>query len=280
MSIHNIIKLLLSVFMLVCTSVDANDRSASRGYTFGVFPYLTSDHMYEIYSPLNDRLNEALQSNSKFTTESSHRKFIHKLNNEVYDFALIPPFWYPVAVDKKNYIALLKMKEPFSALVVTLDESAIHSIKDLKGKLVATPPVFAPVVSLAISEMVKHGMVPSIDFKLQANETADACLRKVIEAKASACITPPYVPLFMEKHMQVKFRTVLTSSSIPSVSLVVHSRVADSDREKIKNVFEELAQTDKGRSILEIIQTKGFIPINDAEFDIVRHLLENNRPLH
>jgi len=150
----------------------------------------------------------------------------------------------------------------------------------LKGKVVATPPVFAPVVNLAIAELVEQGMVPSIDLKLKAHETADACLRQVIDAKASACISPPYVPSFIEDQMKVKFRTIMTSSSIPSVSLVVHSRVDEATRYKIMSVFSTLSDTDQGRKILRTMQTEGFVPIHDDEYNVVRALLKKIKPMH
>jgi len=82
--IYYIIKLLtFLVIYLSSSSIYAKESDPAADYKFGVFPYLTSKHMHSIYSPVNQRLNLALHKKSEFITEPSHRRFIHKLNNEI-----------------------------------------------------------------------------------------------------------------------------------------------------------------------------------------------------
>ena len=281
MKINYIIKLLFSFVVLFQSLPNvAGERQTDSEYTFGVFPYLSKKLMHNIYAPLNDRVNSILTNHSSFTTELSHRNFIHKLNNEIYDFALIPPFWYPVAVDKKNYIAELKVKEPFSALIVTLEDSPIESADDLRGKVIATPPIFVPVVSLSVSALIQQGIVPGVDVTFSENETVDACLRKVVDKKVSACITPSYIPFILGSEFNVKFKTILKSSNIPSVSLVIHSRVNQIDRDKLINMFSSLSETVGGRELLKNMQTEGFVTFNDDEYDVVRQLVRKSRLMH
>lgn len=281
MRIRYILKVLFPTLLLCFSvSVPVDSKAENQAYKFGVFPYLSKKIMREIYSPVNGILNKGLKDGSVLMFEASHKNFIFRLNNGFYDVVLVPPFWYPAAVDRNNYIPLLKMKEPFSALIIVLDNSSINSIDDLKGQVIATPPVFSPVVNLAISALVEQGVIPGVDVKLLENETVDSCLQRLIASMASACVMPSYAVAFFENERKLKLRTVLTSSSIPGVSLLAHSRVGISDRDKIVDMFFSLNDSKIGREILQEMQTEGFVSIEDGEYDVVRKLLKKSKLMH
>lgn len=208
------------------------------------------------------------------------KQFIHQLNNQQFDIVLIPPFWYPVAVDQKGYVPLLNMAEPFRVQLLVLDDSEIQSAEDLRGRIIATPPAFAPVSQMAIRFLPDQGLVPAKDVKLMENRTADSCLDKVVRGLASACVVPPYAQDYFEQTRQVKFRRVSESESIPGVALVVSQRLDDDARDQVKQFFLELGKTEAGRQLMTHMKTSGFILIEKGEYEPVRKLLQQMRPLH
>jgi len=273
---HIIITLLLISF----SSKAWCSETQNHEYKFGVFPYLSSDMMHDIYFPVSRKLSDELEQDVKFLTEASHKKFIQRLNNEYYDFVLIPPFWFPVAVDHKQYLPALKMAEPFVSLILTLDNSTINAVNDLKGKTVSTPPGFSPVVSLITRELVDQGLVPGRDVIFKSNETVDECLQQLIDNNSSACISPPYAPAHFERKTGVKLRKILTSASIPSVALLIHSRVDKESHQKIYNSFLSLDKTPQGRALLQGMQTKRFIPVVKNEYDVVKDIMKKSKFIH
>lgn len=275
-----IIHFIITIFLISFSLQSWCNSAQNNGYKFGVFPYLSPDIMYDIYSPVRDNLSNQLNKNVHLITEASHKKFIQRLNTEYYDLVLIPPFWFPVAVEHKQYIPSLKMAEPFVSLILTLDNSPINAVNDLRGKVVATPPEFSPVVSLISSELADHGLVPGRDVIFKSNETVDECLQQLLENNASACISPPYAPAHFENKMGIKLRKILTSSSIPSVALLIHSRVDMATRQKIHDSFLSLDKTKHGRVLLEGMQTKRFIPIVNNEYDIVKEIMKKSKFIH
>jgi len=253
---------------------EGTEKQQEDAYKFGVFPYLSAVRMDKIYAPVSKALSVSLKHKIKFRTSSTFKKFLGKLKAEYYDFALIQPFWYPVAVDKKNYLPLLKMEEPFVSLIMVLDNSPIHTVDDLRGKIVATPPAFVPVVHMAKRALIKKGIVPGQDVTFKAYKTVDSCFQQVSIGKASACVAPPFVSAIYERSMSVKLRTILKSSSIPNLSLVIHPRVPENDRIHIKKTIMSWGGTEKGRLLLKGMQTRQFIPIIDKEYDVVREFLK------
>jgi len=271
---------ILASLFFIPLSVSATQKQAIKTYKFGVFPYLSPNAINEIYLPVSQELSNVLTKKVSLNTESTHRQFLKNLNNEYYDIALIPPFWYPVAVDKRNYLPIVKMQEPFISKIMVLEDSEIYSVNDLKDKIIATPPVSSPVVNLAVKSLTEQGIFPGRDLIFKDNETAEECLRKVFTKEASACISPPYAPSHFEKKMSIKLRSVHSSSAIPSAALVIHSRVDPLIRNTIRDSFISWKDTNEGRSMLNKMHTKSYVPINPQEYDIVRKFLKHSKAFH
>lgn len=269
--------ILLILIFSISFNVIAEEKLNKSIYKFGVFPYLSAIRMDRIYSPVADELSKNLEREVKFRTSSTFKKFLNKLKSEYYDFALIQPFWYPIAVDSHNYLPLLRMEEPFVSLIMVIDNSNIHTVDDLKGKVIATPPAFVPVVHMARQALIKQGIVPGKDVIFKAFKTVDSCFQQVLIGKASACVTPPFAPKVIEQSMNVKLRTVLKSPSIPNLSFVIHSRVSKADRERIHKEMSSWNKTIKGKKLLGKIKTNKFIPIVDKEYDVIRDFIKEIR---
>lgn len=272
----NTIKYISSLIIVfgVMTQVSASGNSGSGEYKFGVFPYLSAARMDNIYAPVSAELSKSLNHQVKFRTSSTFKKFLTKLKAEYYDIALIQPFWYPVAVDQKGYIPLLKMKEPFVSLIMTLDDSKVRSVEDLRGKIIATPPAFVPVVHMARRALIAKGLVPGKDVTFKAFKSVDSCFQQVLIAKASACIAPPFAPAVFEKAMNIKLRTILKSPGIPNLALVIHPRIPERSRLKIKKTIMSWSHNSKGKKLLNSMQTKQYVPIIDKDYDVVRQFLK------
>ena len=259
---------------LIATVLSAKELS----YKFGVFPYLSPLRMDQIYSPATQQLSIILDRPVKFTTSSSHQKFLKRLKSEFYDFALIQPFWYPLAVDQHNYLPVVRMREPFVSLIMTLDNSVYKTISDLKGTVIATPPVNVPVVHLARQTLIDNGITPGEDIQFAHFNSVDSCFQQVLIGKASACVSPPYATSAFEKAMKTNLRVLMKSRALPNMSLVIHKRVDKELRGKIQKEFISWSSSDHGRTILNNIQTQGFIPVRDNEYDVIRKLKKTLNP--
>lgn len=239
-------------------------------YRFGVFPYLSAVRLEAIYAPVSAELSRALGHDVHFRTSSHFKRFFAKLEQQHYDIALIQPFWYPPAVDRFGYLPLVRMEEPFASLIMVPDESPLREVADLKGKIIATPPAFVPVVHMARGALRKAGLVPGRDVQLQAFNSVDACFQRVLIGAASACVAPPFAPAVIEDKMNVRLRILLKTPSIPSLSVVVHSRLPPEERERLKNILLSWSHNESGRALLKTMKTQAFVPAVDSEYDVVR----------
>jgi len=226
--------------------------------------------MDEIYSPISQDLSKNLRHKVKFRTSSNLARFREKLMSEYYDFAIIQPVFYPLAVDQVGYIPLIRMEEPVFSVIMVLDNSPIQSVQDLRGKKIATPPVFGPIVSLAKRSLTEQGVSPDVDVSFETNKTVGACFQKILVGQADACVAPNFAVKTFEKSMGVKFRTIMRSEGFPNQSLVVHPRVPGHVRNQIRQTVMSWRYSEQGQKLLDNMNTQGFVEIKDSEYDIVR----------
>jgi phosphonate transport system substrate-binding protein len=244
-----------------------------EAYIFGVFPYLSAVRLESIYAPISAELAREIGHDIHFRTASQFTRFFARLKQQRYDIALIQPFWYPPAVDQFGYLPLVRMEEPFTSLIMVPDESPLRKVNDLKGKVIATPPAFVPVVYMAKRALREAGLIPGRDVQLKAFKSVDSCLQQVFIGAASACVAPPFAPAVIEEKMNVRLRVLLESPSIPNLSIVVHSRLPPDVRKRLKDVFLSWRNNEPGIDLLKTMKTAGFVPAVDSEYDVVRTFL-------
>jgi len=266
-----LLKMPALILMVIASMPPASTSAASeQSYLFGVFPYLSPLRLDEIFSPVSQELSKNLGHQIKFRTSSNLPRFREKLMSEYYDFAIIQPVFYPLAIDQVGYIPLVKMEEPIFSVIMVLENSPIRSVEGLKGKKIAAPAVFGPIVGLAKRSLIEHGISPDVDVSFEKNKTIGACFQKVLVGQSDACVAPNFAVNAFEKSMGVKLRTLMRSEGIPNQSLVVHPRVPEQIRNQIRQTFLSWRYSEQGRKLLDTMNTKGFVELRDSEYDVIR----------
>lgn len=266
---------LVCILILLTASAARAADAPREAYTFGVFPYLSVTRLEPIYVPVARAMSQALERPVGFRTSTEFRRFFEKLSQQRFDFALIQPFWYPPAADRFNYLPLARFEEPLTSMIMVLHDSPVKSVDDLRGKNIATPPAFVPVVHMARRALQQQGLEEGVDLYFKPYKSVDSCFQQVLIGDASACVAPSFALKTIEQKMQVKLRTVLESPSIPNLSLVAHSRVPAAQREKIRNLVLSWGNSEDSAddTLLQNLNTRRFVPAVDAEYDPVRSYL-------
>lgn len=275
------ILLLFSFQSIFCSlSVAANQTyqapsQSDQSYKMGIVPFITPVRLEEIFAPAAAEMGKTLNKSVEFRTTQSFDKYFESLKNGEYDIALVHAFFYVSAVDEFKYKPLARMTEPFTAVLVVQENSPLKSLEDLKGKVIATPPEFLPTVHLVRKVMKQKGYKPSVDFKMKSFKAVDSCLQQVVIGEAAACIAPPFALRSYEEKMKVNFRILVESPSIPSLTFIVHSRVPQAERTKLRELITGWSNSETGKQLIQPMQTRAFVPAQDAEFDQVRALIKS-----
>jgi len=259
--------LALSFFTLSSNAVLALDN-----YTFGVFPHLPPADIERIFSPMAKELSSATGKKVTFTTATSFTAFKARLLDEEFDIAFLQPFDYITIADELGYIPLASRGEELKAIITVRLDSDINSIKDLKGKKIATPPRIAAVSYLTKDHLKENGLKPGSDVKVIYRRSHISCMQQVQIRAVDACGTahPPY-RVFKNK-MKRNLKIISETKAIPHALFAAHPRVPAEVRKIIQQRILNWKNTAEGKEILNTGYFKNFKPITDEAYDVVRKM--------
>jgi phosphonate transport system substrate-binding protein len=251
--------------------------AADMPYELGVFPYLPLAKIHELYAPMATDFSAKLGRKVRISSKAGYPAFEEELRKETYDIALVQPFDYVEAHDKHGYLPLARRADDLQAVLVVRSDSPLASIKDLKGKTVANPPVDAAVSRLTSMAFRDAGIDPQSGVKRYYAKNHVACLQSVLIAAADACGTAEQAlrTIETERRMEGRFRILHSIIRIPSVLFVVHRRVSQKDRELVLRTVLNWPNTEEGRKILEGGRFSPFVAARDADYEVIRRYVRS-----
>jgi len=256
-------KTLVIIFMLGFYATSHADRNESVPYTFGVFPHLPPAQFAAKYKPLAKDFTRRLKQNVVMEAQKDYATFSEALRNEQYDIALVQSFDYVWAHDEHNYIPLVSLSKPMTAVFVVNKTSTIRQVSDLRGKKLVSPPQSDAVTKLTGLSLRKLGIAPRREF----THSEFSCLQQVLIGNADACATSQRALTYFDQHkMANRFRVIYKSAPIPHSVFVVHKRVTDTNKNIIKRTLLGLHKP-KG---FVVKPAEKFVETDDASYDVVR----------
>ncbi len=266
-SIGSFVLLILAFNNLVFAETSA-DKPVLK---FGVFPMLAVDQMDKVYSPVAAEFTRVLSGPVLLRTKSTYAQFRQELESEVYDIALIQPFDYVIAKDLHGYIPLARFQPPLSAIIVVREDSAALTLKTLKGKIIALPPITAAVSNMGKKAFIDAGMDLHRDLTLKYMKSHDSCMQQVLVKAADACITAQRALNVFETKWGKHFIVIGKTPAIPNTLFVAHKRVPAAIRDKILKTLTSWPESSEvGREFLKASSNTRMVPAHDAEYDVVR----------
>jgi hypothetical protein len=166
-----------------------SSRQRKQELILGVFPHLPPSELEKVYAPIAARLSEALGRKVKFSSSSSYRKFMAKLDQQAFDIVMVQPFDYVHIADTFGYLPVATRDEPLATIVVVPESSPLTDLNSLKGRKVALPPKVAAVSRLLEAELKDHGLQPTKDVFLSYHRSHMSCLQQMVIGTVDACAT-------------------------------------------------------------------------------------------
>ena len=249
-------------------SAHAQDPIESpRPYIFGVFPYMPPLELESLFAPIAADFTRVLGREVQFVSKTSYETFSKKLLDEqAYDIVFVQPFDYVNAADRSGYLPLAARPEKLYALIVTLENSPIRSVADLKGKRISLPPRDAAISRLIRAYLRKHGLVSGKNVEYVYLRSHSSCLQHVLSGLIDACGTTPSAMHHLKSLSRESFRGIAETDAIPPALFAVHSRVPEMDRKLLFSAISAWPKSSAGHDI----QLSGFAAISDSDYDVVR----------
>jgi phosphonate transport system substrate-binding protein len=242
-----------------------------KAYEFGVFPYLPQTKIYDLYTPMARDFEAKLGRQVQLGSKAAYATFGEELRRETYDIAFVQPFDYVEAHDRHGYLPLARRAGDLEALIVVRQDSRLGDIRDLRGKVIANPPVDAAVSLVTSLALWEAGIHPGTDVRRDYGRNHFTCLQSVLIGAADACGTAEQALRTLENgQTSTRFRILHKSARIPNALFVVHKRVSKRDRDSLLKTILDWPKTEEGRKILERGQFVPFVAASDKDYEVVR----------
>jgi len=261
--------ILLSLLTLSFSNSYATEKS--KGYKFGVFPYLPTNRIKKVYSPIARDFERVSGTSILLRTKSSYKTFKEALLKEEYDIAFIQPYDYVLAHDKYNYLPLARRSIPLRTVIIVDKDSEYKELKDLKGKIIATPASHSAVSRITDKTLSDKGFDLNTEVNRKYKKNHFACMQSVIIGEAAACGTAERaLKHFGDVKMKAKFRILLNAQEIPNSLFVIHKRVPAETRELLINSIIDWPNTASGKKILAGGKIIPMVRTEDSVYDVIR----------
>ncbi len=253
--------LIFLILALTCNFSIAYAKKTDQ-YTFGVFPHMPVLKIIKVYQPIASNFTTQLNKRVTLSIQKNFNDYENSLKQGIYDIAFIQPFDY-VHAKKAGYLPVATRDGPLKTVLVVDKSSSIKSIKELNDKTIAYPPINAAVTRIIQRTLKKN----NINSKAVYTKNHFSCMQQVLINQATACATAVRA-LFYFENIKIKNRLkiIYNAESISHALFVVHSRLPEKDRNKLKNIILNWHKSELGLKILSKIKLKQFKEATDAEY--------------
>ena len=271
-------RLYMVMASFVCILLGGGGKSYAGEYSeykFGIFPFMPMAALSRYYNSIGTDFTRILNKRVIAQSRPTFKEFSEEIEKESYDIIFIQPFDYPTAYEH-NYRPVARRIDYLDAILVTKIGSDVESINDLKGKTLANPPSESAISIVMQKELKKAGMDADANIKMIYTKNHFACIQMVLVGKADACsTTTPVLHHWHETQLKKKkLHAIHQSDAVPHTVYMVHQRVPETDKEKIKQAILSWDKRPEGKMILKIFNVSSFIEANDSEYDVIRNYWE------
>jgi len=249
--------------------------SADDEIRFGSVAMDTPAVMHRRLSPLTDYLTEELGQSVALKLSSNMKEAIAEVADGKVELAYLTPVAYLRAHFMGNAKLVAKTvtrgKGSFQLMIVVRDDSPIKTIEDLAGKSFAFGD---PAALLQRAAVVGAGISLEQLGKQEFIGHYDNIARAVMRGFYDAGILKDTTAF---KWQGKGLRILHASPQLPPYNISASSTVSETMLEKMRQAFLRLDSNNPShRAVIEALDKKynGFSATSDAEYDVVRQLIE------
>ena len=273
---------LLAGLALVSGASPGLASAQEREIRFGLIPSEDADKLIADSRPFIEALEKNIGMKVKPFVAIDYSAVIEALKSDKLDIAFLGPNAYVLARDKVKAqvepvgrgIMAETGSASYKALIITLPNSPIKKLADLKGKtfaLVDPASTSGNLVPRYVFE--KNGINPEKDFKsLYYSGTHQASLIAVKEGKVDAAAIADEVYNLAISRGTLKatdLRVVHSSDPIPGSPFVVRTNLPKDLQAKLRQGIMDL----KGARFGKLGVITAMDPAVDADYDVIRELV-------
>ena len=243
--------------------------------------------------PFADYLSEKLGMDVEVTMATDYSTIVEAMASGKVDLGIMPPAAYVQARNLDAAEALLSSQlvaydedteqpledtytSTFKGEVLVKADSDMESLEDLKGKKIATlSPNSASGYIYPVAEMKDLGIDPLTDCTLTTVNDIPSEITAVLNGQQDACFVfqgaryvfaSKFSDYDLFKDLKVLY---LTEGDIPNDAIAVQPSMDDELKDKIKEVFLNMADDEEGKDAMSLWGHTGYGEADEAAYDTI-----------
>ena len=243
--------------------------------------------------PFADYLSEKLGMDVEVTLATDYSTIVEAMASGKVDLGIMPPAAYVQARNLDAAEALLSSQlvaydedteqpledtytSTFKGEVLVKADSDMESLEDLKGKKIATlSPNSASGYIYPVAEMKDLGIDPLTDCTLTTVNDIPSEIPAVLNGQQDACFVfqgaryvfaSKFSDYDLFKDLKVLY---LTEGDIPNDAIAVQPSMDDELKDKIKEVFLNMADDEEGKDAMSLWGHTGYGEADEAAYDTI-----------
>lgn len=240
-------------------------RALAGELTLAIEPFLSARALVGAFQPLCNHLSSKAGQKVVAITAADYDQYAQRLLNQEFDIAIIGPHTALLAVQKANYIAILKGDGFLKATLIVDKSSPYQKPSDLKGQLVALPDHLT-MTSMLGAEFFHPADAPATDVHFKFNDFHNTAALMMLRGEAAAAVVADSALLPMSLEIRNNIRILAESKQVPQMVMLVHSRVPADIRSKLSEATQEFIRvTEPNKNFLARIGFSAAKPLTEQD---------------
>ncbi len=237
----------------------------------GILPILSPERLMRRFGPLADYLSRSLGVPVVLETAPDYREFVKRTAGERrYDLLFTAPHFYYLAQRDAGYRVVVRVSGPqMSALIVAPKASQIFTVKDLRGRSIATPNALALGTLLIRHSLVTAGLDPGVDVELVETPTHNASLLSAVKgfSDAAGLMVAPFGRAAPE--IKERVRVIAETASTTQMPFSVAPWVPAERAEAFAAAMVDLSATPEGLALMKHLGWPAFMRASPGDYDML-----------
>jgi phosphonate transport system substrate-binding protein len=254
------------------TACPAAEEAAAQGqiFTFGVVPQQSASKLARLWAPLLTYLGQKAGMEVKFRTAPDIPEFERRVADGEYDFAYMNPYHYTVFSKAPGYRAFAKAKgQLLKGILVVRTDSPIHDPRELAGATLVFPSPAAFAASVLTRAYLSEEGIPFTPKFVSSHDSVYLAVAKGLYPAGGGVVRTLDG---LDPKLKAQLRILWTTQGYTPHAFAAHPRVPPEAVQRLAQAMFAASDDEEGRNLLEALNTKGFEPAKDGDWDDVRSL--------
>lgn len=240
-----------------------------KALQIGILPTLSARVLIKNYHLVQVYLERELKRPVELTTAPDFRTFHFNTIEGKYDVVVTAAHLARLAQTEAKYAPLVCYKAANRAVLVEARDQPLGSIRDLKGKTLATGDRNALIVSQVLTYLQEQGLRQGIDYTLLETPTHSSAVYSAQSHASVLAVTSPSGFKNIPDVIKDNVKVFATLSALPSMMWMAHPRMA-SEVPALKAAL--LGFTDNVKEGRQFFEVTGYIGMRAITNDEMKQL--------